>query len=116
MEKLLREYYDKLALEYDEYYQNPRIKYMREIERKLLLKFLSKGKTLDIGCGTGEQCISLAEKGFEIVGLDISNEMIKIAFTKARQRKLKTSFIICDASSLPFKDKAFENIISLFRA
>jgi SAM-dependent methyltransferase len=46
------------------------------------------GRTLDLGCGLGNYAIWLAEKGFEVVGIDASPTAIKIARQKAGRRKL----------------------------
>ncbi|MCI5126573.1 MAG: class I SAM-dependent methyltransferase [Candidatus Electrothrix sp. AR5] len=37
------------------------------------------GKVLDIGCGTGTNAIWLAQQGFEVTGLDISDKAIALA-------------------------------------
>lgn len=56
---------------------------MPPIEQKAL--FLSKGTTLDIGCGAGSHSLWLQEKGIDVTGIDIS----KGAVTLSRKRKLK---------------------------
>ncbi|MCY8514171.1 class I SAM-dependent DNA methyltransferase [Bacillus atrophaeus] len=42
-----------------------------------------KGRVLDLACGTGEISIRLAEKGWEVTGIDISEEMLSYAQQKA---------------------------------
>ena len=43
-------------------------------------KLPEKGKVLDLGCGTGlPYARSLVEKGFDIVGVDLSEDMVKVA-------------------------------------
>jgi len=37
------------------------------------------GGLLDAGCGTGHQAIALAQRGYEVVGADLSEEMLAIA-------------------------------------
>lgn len=44
-------------------------------------------KIVDIGCGTGDHAIELAKKGFSVVGIDRSMDMIK----EANKRKLRLS-------------------------
>ncbi len=41
------------------------------------------GRVLDAGCGTGRVAVELARRGFEVVGIDIDNEMILTARQKA---------------------------------
>ncbi len=48
------------------------------------LNYSSGHKILDMGCGTGEIAIRLAEKGYQITGVDFSEDMLAIAHDKAR--------------------------------
>jgi SAM-dependent methyltransferase len=43
---------------------------------------IAPGRTLEIGCGTGTHAIFLAQRGFDVLGIDIS----EIAISKARAR------------------------------
>ena len=72
---------------------------------------LTKGLVLDIGCGTGENALYLAENGFSVVGIDLSNRAIAAAKEKAIERKLKVNFRIANALSLDFKNSYFDNAI-----
>src|SRR5438309_6132575 len=38
--------------------------------------FRTPGKLLDLGCGTGRLCAHFAAKGYECVGVDLSDEML----------------------------------------
>lgn len=60
-----------------------------------LEKILKKYKTdniLDFTCGTGAQTLYLAKHGYNVVGVDISPSMLKIAKQKAKEAKLKVRF------------------------
>ena len=52
------------------------------------------GRVLDIGCGTGTNALYLAEKGFDVSGVDISKVAIRRATAKARERNLKCGFYV----------------------
>ena len=54
------------------------------------------GRVLDIGCGTGTNVLYLAEKGFDVCGVDISKVAIRRAVAKARERELKCGFYVLD--------------------
>ena len=45
----------------------------------------SGGPVLDLGCGTGRVAIPIAQAGVQVVGLDSSAEMLKLARAKARR-------------------------------
>jgi len=72
---------------------------------------LNTGRVLDIGCGTGENALYLAEKGFSVVGVDLSTRAIDAAKAKATERKLKVDFRVANALSLDFKNSYFDNAI-----
>ncbi len=72
---------------------------------------LAKGLVLDIGCGTGENALYLAENGFSVVGIDLSNLAIAAAKEKAIERKLKVDFRLANALSLGFQAGHFDNCI-----
>jgi len=72
---------------------------------------LNMGGVLDVGCGTGENALYLAEKGFSVVGVDLSTRAIEAAKAKATERKLKVDFRVANALSLDFKNSYFDNAI-----
>jgi SAM-dependent methyltransferase len=79
-----------------------------ELERTGELK---KGRTLDVGCGTGENVLYLAGNGFSVIGVDLSSRAVATAKAKAVERKLKADFRTGNALSLDFKDGLFDNVI-----
>jgi len=72
---------------------------------------LNNGSVLDVGSGTGENALYLAEKGFAVTGVDLTNRAIAAARAKAAERKLKVDFREGNALSLDFKDSVFDNVI-----
>src|SRR6266849_1229025 len=72
---------------------------------------LNNGSVLDVGSGTGENALYLAEKGFAVTGVDLTNRAIAAARAKAAERKLKVDFQEGNALSLDFKDSVFDNVI-----
>lgn len=62
-----------------------------------MLPRLQKGKVLDIGSGLGVNSIYLAKAGFDVRGIDISNQATQMAETKVRTEKnLKIKFETAD--------------------
>lgn len=67
----------------------------------LLKDLIDKGtikpcKAIDLGCGVGIYVIYLAKSGFDVTGVDISPESIKIAREKARREEVNCNFIVAD--------------------
>lgn len=54
------------------------------------------GRALVIACGTGRNALFLAEQGFDVVGVDISEVAIERASHEARARGLDVEFLVAD--------------------
>lgn len=51
---------------------------------------------LDLGCGTGTLTEMLAEKGYDMIGVDLSSEMLAIAMEKRQQAESGTLYLCQD--------------------
>ena len=82
--------YDELADRYDRVPMENRInRLMRRASlARLLAAFPPGSRILEIGCGTGEEALALADRGVDVVALDVSEEMLRIARSKAVDRHL----------------------------
>ena len=69
-------------------------------------------KIIDIGCGTGRHAIELTKRGYNVTGVDLSEDQIKRAREKAKESWLTIDFQIQDARNLPF-DSEFDLAIML---
>ena len=76
----------------------------------------SKERVLDIGSGPGKNCLQAAEEVGEkgqVVGLDISEDMITAADKEARKQEIENiKFVVGDAEKIPFDDQYFDVVIS----
>ena len=72
--------------------------YIRQIER-------FGEPVLELACGSGRLTIPLAEKGFEIKGLDISDEMLELAKEKAKSRNVKLDLVKGDMTDFDLNEK-----------
>jgi ubiquinone/menaquinone biosynthesis C-methylase UbiE len=80
---------------------------------KHVLKFLRKrAKILDLGCGSGRDSIFLAERGFDVWGVDLSKEAIRRAITNSQTRNI--CFLVGDAECLPFSHSFFDFVYSRY--
>ena len=77
--------FDKEATFYDNWYKTTLGEFVDKVETECafgLLSLTEGGKIIDIGCGTGNFSIKLAKKHYEVVGIDISKNMLDIARKK----------------------------------
>lgn len=64
------------------------------------LKLTGKERILDLACGFGRHALSLARRGFQVTGVDITEEFIKDAVQAANSEGLKAEFIHSDIRDL----------------
>ncbi len=76
------------------------------------LKLPGGSHILDVGCGTGRHSVVLAEKGFNVTGVDISVHMLKEARKAASEANVQIQFIVADAQFMSFTNE-FDAAISL---
>ena len=75
-----------------------------------LLSVLSKNvlrgaRGVDLACGSGNVTIPLARAGYEMIGTDLSEEMLRVAQEKARKQGLRVLFSQADLRSFEFPKK-----------
>jgi ubiquinone/menaquinone biosynthesis C-methylase UbiE len=85
--------------------------YREHFSRYLLAEPLAAGKrVLDIGCGAGYGSAHLAQMAAHVVGLDNCAEAI--AFAQAEYGSSGATFVVGDATHLPFEDASFDLVVS----
>lgn len=62
---------------------------------------LKPGRILEIGCGTGTNAIYLAQLGFEVTAVDLSEVALEQARAKAKEASVSVNFIQCDITAPP---------------
>ncbi len=60
----------------------------------------SRGRALDLGCGTDTNAIYLAQHGFDVTAIDFSPKAIDLAREKAQQVNVKIDFRVGDVTRL----------------
>lgn len=60
---------------------------------------------LDLGCGTGSFCIEMVKRGYEMIGVDISCEMLSCARKKCDQEGVDILFLNQDMRNLKLHAK-----------
>jgi ubiquinone/menaquinone biosynthesis C-methylase UbiE len=67
-------------------------------------------KVLDLGCGTGRLISEMLIDGGEVTGVDVSDEMLKIA----REKFPNVEFVQGISSDLPFENDTFDVVVAAF--
>lgn len=69
------------------------------IDRLFAKQGIPKGSLiLDAGCGTGQMTVRLAKKGYDMIGVDISPEMLSLARDFSEKERVNPLFICRDMS------------------
>lgn len=75
---------------------------------------LSEGaRLLDLGCGWGRHAVELAELGFRVTGVDLSEVLLASARAEATSRGLDVQWVAGDVRDLPYHQE-FDAVVSLF--
>jgi ubiquinone/menaquinone biosynthesis C-methylase UbiE len=69
-------------------------------------------RVLDVPCGTGRISVPLAERGFAVSGLDISNRVLEVARAAAPELDFRQG----DMRELPWADASFDAVLNLWTA
>lgn len=104
--------YDLFADVYDRHWSAITLRMLPSLERLILSELETGSTVLDLCCGSGRFAAALSGRGFSVVGVDVSEEMISLA----RRNAPGCEFIVADARSfvLPVRvDAAFSTFDSL---
>jgi len=100
----------------------PDVPFYREYAKRHCGEAGGKGEILELGCGTGRVSLLLAEEGFRVTGLDLSNQMLdifreKLAKISSEQPELADRVKIYHGDMADFSlGRKFSLIIAPFRA
>lgn len=88
---------------------NQEVDFLKEV-----LGLHSGMRVLDVGCGPGRHALAFAERGIQVVGVDISQRFVELATEAAAAKGLQhlATFVRGDARALQFTHE-FDAVISL---
>ena len=91
------EAYTSFAYVYDTFMDNvPYGEWARHIREKLCEHGVTDGIVLDLGCGTGTMTERLAGYGYDMIGVDNSEEMIELAMEKKTESGYDILYLLQD--------------------
>ena len=70
-------------------------------------------QVLDLPCGTGRFHPLFAKYGLELVGGDISLDMMRQARAVSSRAGIESMLVSCDAEQLPFRDRSFDYVLCM---
>jgi ubiquinone/menaquinone biosynthesis C-methylase UbiE len=83
-----------------------------ESEKVLIDKYFKRrSKILDLACGSGRTALPLYKLGYEVVGVDLTPEMIELAKLAANSENASICYRVGDATSLNFADNDFDGAL-----
>jgi ubiquinone/menaquinone biosynthesis C-methylase UbiE len=86
-------------------------------ERTVELLGVAAGhRVLDVATGTGNAAIPAAQKGANVIGLDLTPDLLAAARGRATAAGVDVEWVEGDAEELPFDDGSFDRAMSVFGA
>jgi SAM-dependent methyltransferase len=73
-------------------------------------------QVLDVATGSGNAALAAARRGCEVVGLDYVPALLERGRLRAKAEHLSVEFVEGDAENLPFEDRTFDTVLSIFGA
>jgi ubiquinone/menaquinone biosynthesis C-methylase UbiE len=76
--------------------------------------FPAGGHILDLGCGSGRTSFPMVSLGLQVVGVDQSDGMLRLARERAIEARVAISWLRMDAATLGFRDAEFDGALFSF--
>ena len=86
---------------------------LQQCEQAMVARYLPRqGHLLDIGCGAGRAVLALSQVGYQVTGIDVSEDMLAAGRSLSREAQLAGA----DLLRLPFVDDHFDGLFMFFGA
>lgn len=109
------ELFDPVAAHYDHWYETEIGLATDQVERAQAAKLFQPSgvKVLEIGCGTGQYTAWLAEQGYQVTAVDISEKMMERAQEKIAVSGYQISWLLADITQIIDQLGLFQGIFSM---
>ncbi len=112
-ERAIRIYYKFRRKSYDlQWSMDPG--YKKGLNRLVDMTVDQNDRVLDVGCGTGSATVVAAQKAAEVVGIDLSPDMIELAVEKVQKNGLTNTRLFAASVEGYHPDSQFDKVISSF--
>ncbi len=110
----VRRFSDSVAVGWDERVRSGSAEYLMALQAALDRLPARPARILDIGTGTGAAALELADRypDAEVVGIDVSAEMVAQASAKAADLSSRVRFLVADIASFE-EEEGFDLIVML---
>jgi len=88
--------------------------YKKGLRRLVDLTIEEDDRVLDVGCGTGSATVVAAMRAMEVVGIDLSPDMIELAQGKVRKKGIANTCLIASSVEDYRPSGQFDKVISSF--
>lgn len=78
------------------------------------VEHLASGRALDVGCGEGRNAVWLAEKGWQVTGVDFSDVALDKARHLAEARGVSVEWVLADLRSYRPEHHAYDLVVVLY--
>lgn len=102
-------HFDEIAEAYDESLPAHVVEHYLRKRTRFVLEHCPPGRALDVGCGTGTLARRLAAAGYETVGVDPSEGMLRVL----RATGGDVEAVHASGTALPFADDSFDLVLTV---
>jgi 2-polyprenyl-3-methyl-5-hydroxy-6-metoxy-1,4-benzoquinol methylase len=88
--------------------------YKKGLRSLIEMTVTENDRVLDVGCGTGSATVVAAAKAQEVVGIDLSPDMIELAEEKVLKKSIRNTSLHATSVEDYCPDKPFDKVISSF--
>lgn len=103
---------DKVKTNYPRWPLEPMVKLLFGDYLFNKVKIPDQAAVLDVGCGFGNNLLPFLDKGCSCFGVEITENICKIAKAALRNRGFNATFKVGHNRSIPFKDGSFDILIA----